>query len=274
MSVADRIEKIELEDNRKGSEYIENMKLQKNKLKYSHPYEKYFLQYIYGEILQLIISNSYRKLVFLGAGAGNEAAYIRSKLPFDNHITLTDLSYYSLKHYKECFKHYHAPLPERVLTCSFNKLPFSKQQNDSCAIAFLCLHHTDFIGRVISHILEIFDNLILFEPMTNDFLKLLAKWGIAQRAESVDYRPARVNLCFFENMKDKFNVEIKTYIQVPRDYLPFISHRQRVIFLEENMKFERLWSSLLFKCQLFLNCFFSKVHFGNMTLVHIARRTR
>ena len=161
MSEADRIEQIELKEGQEGAGHLENNRLQQNKLKYSHPYDKNFLRLFYEEVSELIISNSYRKLFFLGAGAGNETAFIRNKLPFDNHITLTDLSDNSLEHHKECFANYQAALPDEVLACSFNNLPFPKQGNDSCAIAFLCLHHSDSIDRVIFHVLETFDNFIL-----------------------------------------------------------------------------------------------------------------
>ena len=272
MSVADRIEEIELESSRKSAaENPENARLQKNKLALSHPYEKYFLNLFYDAVLGIVEENSYYDLVFLGAGAGNEAAYVRSKLPNNSKITLTDLSWDSLKHYKGCFENYNAPLPDEVLTCSFNELPFSRMGSDCCAVAFLCLHHSDSIERVICHILECFDHLILLEPMTNSVLRFLAKLGIAQRPEGVDYRPARIDLSFFESIAGHYDAEIRTYVQMPRDYLPFISHLQGVVFVEDNMRIERLWSKLLFEFQVFLNSFLSRMHFGNFALVHLSR---
>jgi len=273
MSVARRIEEIELESGRKSAaENPENVQLQKNKLAFSHPYEKYFLSLFYDEVLRIVEENSYRDIVFLGAGAGNEAAYVRRRLPDDSRITLTDLSWDSLMHYEECFANYNAPLPDEVLTCSFNDLPFSKVGSDCCAIAFLCLHHGDSIERVIGHILERFDNLILLEPMTNGILRFLAKLGIAQRPEGVDYRPARIDLSFFGSVKEDFDTEIKTYFQTPRDYVLFISHQQGVVFSEDNMKIERLWSKLIFKSHMLLNGFLSIVNFGNLALVHLSRK--
>ncbi len=271
---SDEIEKIELEESRLNAEKLaENTQLQKNKLKYSHPYDKYFLRLFWDEVLKLIVANSYCKLVFLGAGAGNEAAYIRRRLPDGTKLVLTDLCRESLEHYKECFQNYGAPLPDEVLECSFNKLPFSEKYRDYCAIAFLCLHHSDSIERVVRHILDVFDRLILLEPMTNRLLKFLSRFGITQRAEDVEYRPARVNMDFFENLKKDYHVEIKTYVTTPRDYIPFISHRQHAIFNEEDMKFQAIWSKLCFRSQLFLSKFFSRFNLGNVALIHISNKS-
>ena len=274
MSPLDRIARIELEESRKVSEeYVENVQLQKNKLKYSHPYDKFFLVLFWNEVLKIIVSKSYNHLIFLGGGSGNEAAYIKSKLQKKNRIILTDLSYHELRYYKEVFKNYSVSPPNGVLACSFNELPFSRLPNKYCAVAFLCLHHSKSIEQIILHMLEIFDELIIFEPITNRFLKSLSKFKISQRSEEVDYKPSRVHVSFLDNLKSKFNVTTKTYIQIPRDYLPFISHRQRIIFMEDNMKIERMWSRLFFGFQLFLNYFFSKIQFGNMALIHISRKT-
>lgn len=272
---ADEIEKIELEESRlTAEESTENAQLQKNKLKYSHPYDKYFLQLFWCDVLKIIVKNSYSKFVFLGAGAGNEAAYIRSRLPGNTKMILTDLCWDSLKHYKECFHNYKATLPDQVLTCSFNNLPFTEQERDYCAIAFLCLHHSDSIERVVRHILDVFDQLILLEPLTNNLLKFLSKFGITQRAEDVDYRPARINLAFFKDLRKNHFVEIKTYTSIPRDYIPFISHQQRMIFNKENVKAQTLWSKFCFNSQRFLNGFLSKINFGNMALIHIRKNNK
>ena len=109
--------------------------------------------------------------------------------------------------------------------------------------------------------------------MTNKFLRFLAKFRITQRVEGeVAYRPARVNLSLFDTMRDEYRVELKTFIQIPRDYVPFISHQQQSTFLEDNMVAEKRWSSFIFKFLSFFNWFFSKFHFGNMTLIHISRK--
>ena len=275
MCAANRIEEIELSKSiRKSKECPENAQLQRNKLKCSHPYEKLFLQLYWDGVLKTIIENSYNNFIFFGGGTGNEAAYIRSKLSKKAKLILTDLSYYELAHYGEVFQNYKAAFPDGVLSCSFNQLPFSKSAKEYCAIAFLCLHHSESIERVIMNLLEIFNQAIIFEPITNRVLGFLSRLGIAQRREGVDYRPARLNLSFLEHLKDDFDVKLRTYVQIPRDYLPFISHKQEAVFLEGDMPGERIWSNVFFKIQMFLNYFLSSFKAGNMALLYIRRKNK
>jgi len=51
-------------------------------------------------MLKIIVEETYSKLVFIGAGEGNEAAYIKSKLPFDSTVVLTDLVVNWLKEHR------------------------------------------------------------------------------------------------------------------------------------------------------------------------------
>ncbi len=270
----DKIAKIELEDSKKSSwSNPENIELQKNKLKYSHHYDKLFLEMAWNEVLRAILSNQYSNLVFLGCGAGNEAAYIcnKAKLKF-NTVIITDISYYMLRHYREVFKNYQAILPKFSVVCNFNELPFSKSLRNHCAVAFLCLHHSESIESSVKNILEIFDNVIIFEPLTNNFLDFLSKFGLTRRAECSEYRPSRIRLSSFDDLKGEFIVQVKTFFQIPRDYLPFLSHKQGIIFKEENIKFEKIISYIYFKANRFANYFMKQAELGNMALVHIRRK--
>jgi len=274
MSALNRIEEIELEESRKtAQESPENVLLQENKLKYSHPYDKRHLKYFYSQVLRVISSLGCRKLIFLGGGSGNEAAYVRSRLSADHEVILTDLSQLELQHHKKVFKNYSAPFPRGVIACSFHRVPFKKLSGEYCGIAFLCLHHSESMEPIISHLLEIFDQLVILEPMTNSLLDFLAQWGITQRAEGVDYRPSRIHLSFFENLKNEFSVNVKTYFQIPRDYLPFLSHKQKVIFKEEELQGEAILSMWYFRLQFILNKILSLVRFGNLALIHIKRKS-
>ena len=226
----------------------------------------------YDEVLEIILLNSYNYLFFFGGGAGNECAYVCSRLKGKNTTILSDLSYYILKFHKEVFRNYSSPLPNGVLACNFNELPFSKSTHQYCAIALLCLHHSESIENIIKDILKMFDQVILLEPMTNPLLRFMSKFGITQRKEHDDWSPARIKLCSFEKLKSEYNVRIKTFIQVPRDYLPFISHKQGKIFVDENVKIQRTISKLYYAIQLFLNKFCTKIRFGNMMLAHISKK--
>lgn len=65
----DRIARIELEGSKKSVEVnLENIELQKNRLKYSYPYDKIYLKLFYDEVLEIISLNSYSYLIFLGGG--------------------------------------------------------------------------------------------------------------------------------------------------------------------------------------------------------------
>ena len=185
---------------------------------------------------------------------------------------ITDLSYYILRHYAEVFRNYKATVPEGVVACSFNELPFSDRVNDYCAIAFLCLHHSLSLEDNFLHLLSIFKKVIIFEPMTNPFLRFLSRFAITQRKEHLNYRPSRISAPFLSRLGAKYTLEIKTFFQMPRDYLPFISHEQREIFIEDEIQKERILSKVFFKIQVFLNMFFSRMRLGNMALIHIRQK--
>lgn len=269
----DRIARIELEESKRGAlANPENVELQKNKLCYSHPYDKMYLQMFYDEVVELIFSNEYNCLVFLGGGAGNECAYIRSQLKALDKVVLTDLSYHILGFYKDVFNNYNSPMPNGALACSFTELPFSETIRQYCGIAFLCLHHSVSIEYVIKNLLEVFDQIILLEPMTSPLLTKMARFGLTQRKEHNAWRPTRIDLAFLHKLKYEYDINIRTFIQMPRDFLPFLSHKQEKIFVANDIVIQRAISKLYFLIQGFLNRLLRKISFGNMVLAHISKK--
>lgn len=166
-----------------------------------------------------------------------------------------------------------APFPDAVVSCSFNNLPFSRKAHDYCAIAFLCLHHSNSIEQAVMRIMEIFDQAIIFEPLTNSFLKPLSYLGIAQRKEGVDYSPARLHIRSFREWRDLFDITQKTYLKFPRDYLPLLSHAQQKTFNEDGMKrTERFLSKMFFAIQKGTNKFLARIGICNMALLHLKEK--
>ncbi|HOW43034.1 MAG TPA: hypothetical protein P5110_10095 [Candidatus Omnitrophota bacterium] len=269
------IERTELAESRDNNLFKPaNVKLQSFKLRYSHPYDSRFLRHLYDEVLKVIRAGGYRNLVFIGSGSGNEAAYIRAHYPACKKCVVTDLSEFELRLIPAVFRNYGAAQPDLVFSCSFNNLAFSPRARAFCAVAFLCLHHCNRIDALVSSLTETFENVIIVEPTTNPFLNFLARLNLARRAEGegAGYRPDRLTRKSFAALPRSIQIRSKTFLWLPRDYMPFISHRQQVVFDHQKMGPEKYLGRFFAEAQLILNFFLRCLGFGNFMLVHLSHK--
>ena len=272
--MADPIVAIELEEGKKDTLIPENLQLQKDKLRCSHPYDGLFLRHYWDVIAGLISKHGYTRFVFIGAGSGNDAAYISTRINRRDRLVLTDLSGDMLKYYPEVFANYSAAVPDMAVVCDFNRLPFNENARGYCLVAFLCLHHSRSAEALVGSLLEKFDSVIICEPLSNPLLDFLARLGIARRPENREYAPSRISSSLGRNLAKTYSVDSRFFLQVPRDYLPLLSRKQQVVFSGNRVgRAERLLSKIYFAACRVLNAAFSWAGFSNMVILHIRRGT-
>ena len=90
----------------------------------------------------------------------------------------------------------------------------------------------------------------------------------------MDYKPARIDPSAMGDKSVDFKVECKTYLQIPRDFLPFISHEQQRIYCEDHLdNYEIVLSDLYFRAQKRMNQLLRPFKVGNMALLHLKKKT-
>lgn len=268
----DNVSRVELEEGFKDTENKENLRLQLDKLRHSHPYDGLFLSRFLDCVVSSIPEDPARGFIFVGSGTGNDAAYICKRVGHRRAI-VTDLSVDFLRHHKAVFSNYGVPEPDLAVACDFKSLPFSERAKEYWLIGFLCFHHSVSMEETLSDILEHFDSIVIFEPMTNPVLELLAKFNLSRRSENDYYRPSRVTASLIAKLTSKFDVKKKLFLQLPRDYLPFLSKKQKVTFDPEHMRMEKALSYFYFSMQQCLGAILSVFGFGNMVLLRLQKRT-
>lgn len=195
------------------------------------------------------------QMFFLGVGTGREIEYLLSFRKLDT-VFCSDLSYTSLRMIPTRLAAY--DLKIGLFTSDLQRCPVKCR--DIPVVIVNALHHTQDMHAVIESLLaRQYDNLFLVEPTDNFLIRLLARYGIAQRQEYSGVVPVRLDLPRLKEMcrKHHYQVALRTHWAFPRDYY-------RKIF-GSSMRFQKVFFPLLNGISILTNM----VQFGNFSIVHI-----
>lgn len=195
------------------------------------------------------------QVFFLGVGTGREVEYLLSFRKLDT-VFCSDLSYTSLRMIPTRLAVH--DLKVGLFTSDLQRCPIADR---SIPIVIVnALHHTRDMHAVIESLLaQQYDNLFLVEPTDNFLIRLLARYGIAQRQEYSGVIPGRLELPRLKEMcrKHHYQVDLRTHWAFPRDYY-------RKIF-GSSMRFQKVFFPLLNG----ISALTDIVKFGNFSIVHL-----
>ena len=206
---------------------LDNEDLQVRRDDLSHPYDWECFRFLVQRVENCIARwPEIRRIVLIGGGTGFEAAILKNRVPAIREIVVLDLGFPMLRRSAETFTHMGAKNDGtlRVLA-DFNSLPFRSFGNDTVGLAFRCLHHAMDIDTALGEMRQVFHRVVLLEPVWSWPIRLLARWGIANRPEHIeDHRPQRVTP---SQLRAKgWLVEEIYLIEVPRNRLPGLQKRE------------------------------------------------
>ncbi|MHC1767834.1 MAG: trans-aconitate 2-methyltransferase [Verrucomicrobiia bacterium] len=129
-------------------------------------------------------------ICFLGAGSGYEARELAAKVQLGT-ILCSDLAYTMLAVVPRTLDD--VELRFGLFTSDLQNVPL--RRSDSAVIIHEALHHTADMHETLRKLLAVgHARLILVEPVGNTLLRILAKFGLAQRVEYSGVRPGKLDL--------------------------------------------------------------------------------
>jgi hypothetical protein len=201
---------------------------------------------------------SRRRVFFLGTGRGREIEYLLQFVKLDT-VYCSDLAASPLGVLRARLESH--PLRVGLFTSDLQHCPVAA--TDIPVVIVNALHHTrDLHGALERFLKSRFQDVLFVEPMDNRLLSILARFGLAQRVEYSGVKPGRLHLHRLRALcvQYGYDARVATSWSFPRDYFEkAVSNSPSIEEL-----FFRLLDSFSSMTSLF--------EFGNMAVVHLARR--
>lgn len=198
----------------------ENIKHYANKDGWSN-YYNHFVNQKFDYLLSYLNSIPMKGIISLGSGPGFELKEILKRKKIGN-IFSSDLAYSATTVVPIALKEYDINLC--LFTSDLNHTPVIPNKTMPILI-YEALHHTGDIHFTIEDLLKRkFKNVLFVEPSTNFLIKILAKFGLAQRIEYSGLKPDFVDIEILKRLakKYKYKLRIHTLWDVPEDFFRVI----------------------------------------------------
>lgn len=166
-----------------------------------------------------------RTLISLGSGSGFELPLLLERRPF-RRVYSSDLAWTSTALVPTVVRSFDGALG--LFAADFDHLPI-RRRSEHVGFVFLALHHADDPHETLERLLEHFDTLVLVEPITNRFVEVLARLGLARRMEYSGTRPQWLSVLRLKEIArgHGFVLRVETWWELPRDAVPKRVRRSR-----------------------------------------------
>lgn len=207
----------------KGNSYSlskKNIKHYANKDKWSS-YYNHFSNQKFNYLITYLNSFPVNGIISLGSGTGFELKEILKRKKI-NKIFSSDLAFSATSVVPTTLKDFDINLC--LFTSDLNRTPALPDDNLPILI-YEALHHTKDIHSTIEKLLQRgFKNLLFVEPSTNFLIRILAKFGLAQRIEYSGLKPDFLDIGILKKLakKHKYKLKIHTLWDVPEDFFRVI----------------------------------------------------
>lgn len=213
----------------KGNTYAltkEFIKHYANKDKWSD-YYNHFVNQKFDYLLNYLNLIKMKGIISLGSGPGFELKEILKRKKI-NLVFSSDLAYSTTAVVPVALKDYDINLG--LFTSNLNYTPVLKNDNLPILI-YEALHHTGDIHDTIEKLMKRhFKNILFVEPTTNFLIKILAKFGLAQRIEYSGLKPDYLNIVILKKLanKNKYGLSVHTLWDVPEEFFRVICKKGSV----------------------------------------------
>ena len=221
----DRVAREEYRAHQTSDPTNEDLQVRRDEL--SHPYDwECFQALVHGVGNCIARWPKVNRVVLVGGGTGFEAAMLRNRVPGIREVVVLDLGLCMLRRSAETFAHIGAQNDRALRVVSdFNSLPFRPFGNDTVGLAFRCLHHAMDIDVALREMRRAFNKIVLVEPVWTRTIRLLARFGVANRPEHIDdHRPQRITPSQLRSQG--WLVEEAYLLEIPRNRLPGLQKRE------------------------------------------------
>jgi hypothetical protein len=118
-----------------------------------------------------------------------------------------------------------------LVSCDFNRPPF-RDRAGLVVLVHHALHHSPPAIRALETLLRRFDRIVVVEPTTNWLVELLARARLAKRREYSGLDPDWLRLADMRSIGHGlgFDVQARTWWELPVDRLPRLARRRRVLW--------------------------------------------
>lgn len=185
----------------------------KGKLEYNKA-KQYFTDKKIELVVKYLNDINCQLLCNCGAGIGFELNKILARYKPET-VLVSDIQSSTLSYIPALLGKYDISLG--VFLANFNNLPIINKSSDLVGLVYGSLHHTKDIHDSLYELLNKFSTLIIVEPVTNWFIEILAKFGLAKRKEYSGVNPSWLEIGKFKRiMKDRgYDYKIHMLIDLP-----------------------------------------------------------
>jgi len=191
-------------------------------------YYNHFANQKLSHLIEYLDSIPMKGLISLGSGTGYELKEILKRKQIKL-IFSSDLSFSATNVVPATLKNYDTKLC--LFTSDLNCVPVIP--NDSLPILiYEALHHTEDIHLTIEKLLQRgYKNILFVEPSTNFIIRILAKFGLAQREEYSGLIPDFLDIRKLKTLSNKYKYRLKihTLWDIPEEYFRIICKKESLL---------------------------------------------
>jgi hypothetical protein len=198
------------------------------------------------------------QIISLGSGQGGEIRYLLYSRAFDR-VLCSDLSLTALQGIQYGLERF--DLEVGLFTSDLDACPVKTK--DVPILIVNALHHTPDLHGALERLLGVgYENILLVEPTTNFFLRLLEGRGVSRRTEYSGVEPGRLELPKLRasSRAHGYTVKVTAGWAIPEDYYRKLFGGSRRV--------ERAVLTLVDLFSAVTNVF----QFGNYSVVHLSKR--
>jgi hypothetical protein len=167
-----------------------------------------------------------RTLVSVGSGSGFELRVLLERRRFER-VYSSDVAWTATALVPETTVGFDGRLG--LFSADFDHLPL-RRRREHVGFVFQALHHAEDPYGSLARLLERnFEHLVVVEPVTNWFVELLARTGLARRVEYSGVEPQWLRLRRVREVARElgYAVRVETWWEIPRDRVPRRLRRSR-----------------------------------------------
>jgi uncharacterized protein YbaR (Trm112 family) len=191
-------------------------------------YYNFFVEQKIKHLLFYLDQTKCKTIASLGSGPGFELKEILKKRKISL-VLSSDLALSATSVVPVTLKHYDTTL---CLFTSDLRLSPVVSNNSVLILVYEALHHTGDIHGAINTLLQKkYKHIIIVEPCTNFLIRILAKFGVAQREEYSGVIPDFLDIRTLRNLckKNNYQVQVNTIWEIPEGYFRLIVKRGSIL---------------------------------------------
>lgn len=195
----------------------------------------------------------------LGAGTGFDLKLLLARRSYQ-HVFASDISPAATSLIARSLAEFPGELG--LFASEFGRCPVPKLAGTH-GLVFQALHHAVDSHDALAKLLDYnFDDLVIVEPITNMFLKVLARFNLVQRVEYTGVRPDWLSLKRVKQIADErgYAIDIRTWWEIPLYIAP-----------PKLNKYPIVWKFLYQFVDKF-STITNMIQFGSMAAIHFKRK--